>query len=38
MKIKPRNFVVKNDHNRAARHRVRVQYQRHTKHRIQEFN
>jgi hypothetical protein len=41
MKIKmkptaPRNWVVKNDRNRAQRHRVRTQYQRHPRHRLQE--
>ena len=35
---KPRNLVVKNDRNRAARHRDRTQYQRHHKHRKQNYN
>ena len=30
---KPRNWVAKNDRNRAARHRDQTQYQRHSKHR-----
>jgi hypothetical protein len=36
-KIPVRNWVVKNDQNRAARHRVRTQYQRHPRHRHEEL-
>jgi hypothetical protein len=36
--IQPRNWVAKNDHNRAARHRVAVKYQRRPKHVLNERN
>jgi hypothetical protein len=35
---RPRNWVAKNDRNRAARHRVAVKYQRRAKHRSTERN
>jgi hypothetical protein len=35
-KIKPRNWVAKNNRCRSARHRDHTQYQRHNKHRNKE--
>jgi len=36
VKLKPRNFVVKYDRNRAARHKIQVRYHRRAKHIKQE--
>jgi hypothetical protein len=33
---RPRNPVARNDRNRAARHRLRNRYQRHSKHKNHE--
>ena len=35
--LRPRNYVVKNDYNRASKHRDRTQYQRHSRHKNQEL-